>query len=278
MAPAEAVLFWVALALYALCAGAAAYAVVFRNERVLDGLWVPVGIGWLAHTGAIASRYLAQGHLPWSGDYENGLFGSWFIAACTLWVMARRRPMRVIAAGTLPVALLIMGFGVMRGADLVPMAASLRSFWLYVHVLFAWLSFGAYTLAVGSGAVYLLKSRNESRASKNPTYEKFPPLERLDELTFRYIVFGFITDAVMIASGAIWAKDLWGSYWSWDPVETWSLVSWLLYGLVLHLRLILGWRGRRMAWLAIGAIVSVLIAFFGVTFVVDSSNHIFDVR
>lgn len=278
MAPMESAFFWLALGLYALCTGTVVYAFVFRNGRVLDRLWIPVGIAWLMHTGAIAGRFAAQGHLPWAGDYENGLFGGWFIVLCTLFVMLRRKPMRVIAVGTLPVALLIMGFGVMRGAELAPMAASLKSFWLYIHVLFAWLAFGAYALAVGSGVVYLLKARDGARILKNPTYEKFPSLERLDELTFRYIVFGFITDAVMIASGAIWAKNLWGSYWSWDPVETWSLVSWLLYGLVIHLRLFLGWRGKKMAWLAIAAIWGVIITFFGVTFVVDSSNHIFDVR
>jgi len=107
---------------------------------------------------------------------------------------------------------------------------------------------------------------------------KLPPLEMLDDMMFRYVVFGFITDAVMIATGAIWAKDLWGNYWSWDPVETWSLVSWLLYGLVIHLRVSLGWKGSKLAWLAIVAIIGVLVSFWGVNFIVEKSAHIFNVR
>jgi ABC-type transport system involved in cytochrome c biogenesis permease subunit len=100
----------------------------------------------------------------------------------------------------------------------------------------------------------------------------------MDELMFRYLIFGFITDAVMIASGAIWAKNLWGNYWSWDPVETWSLVAWLIYGLAIHLRVTMGWKGRKLAWILIFAIAGVIISYFGINVVVKSSLHIFEVR
>jgi ABC-type transport system involved in cytochrome c biogenesis permease subunit len=112
----------------------------------------------------------------------------------------------------------------------------------------------------------------------NPSYERFPALDRLDELIFRYVVFGFITDTIMICAGAIWAKDLWGSYWSWDPVETWSLVSWIVYGIAIHLRVTFGWRDSRFAWIAVLALSTVIISFFGVTFVIDTSLHTFQVR
>ena len=153
----------------------------------------------------------------------------------------------------MPLVVLLMGFGVTRNPTLGPLAASLRSGWLVVHVFFAWLAFGAYGLAA--------------------------PLQlvRLDELIFRWILFGFIADTVMIASGAIWARDLWGSYWSWDPVETWSLLSFLVYGLVLHLRKTLGWRGRRIAWIVVGAIVTVIVTFWGVNLVMQGSAHVFNV-
>ena len=105
-----------------------------------------------------------------------------------------------------------------------------------------------------------------------------PSLSRLDELIFRYITFGFIMDSIMIVAGSIWAKDLWGSYWSWDPVETWSLISYLVYGTAIHLRVTMGWRDARMAWLAITLLSTVIISFFGVTFLVNSSLHIFQVR
>jgi ABC-type transport system involved in cytochrome c biogenesis permease subunit len=81
----------------------------------------------------------------------------------------------------------------------------------------------------------------------------------------------------MIAAGSIWAKNLWGSYWSWDPVETWSLLSWLVYGVALHLRVTMGWRGRKLAWLLVFAIIGVLVSFWGVNLIMEGSLHVFNV-
>lgn len=278
MAPLEVVLFWLTMAVYALGSGGYIYSFAFRNERVLNRMRIPVTAGFVLHTLTIAARYQAQGHLPWAGDYENGLSGGWFIILFTLFVLWKKDPLPAIGTGTLPLSLLIMGYGVMRNPVLEPMAASLKSTWLAIHVFFAWFAYSAYMLACAAGVLMVLKSRDSQRDQRNPVYEKIPSLERLDELIFRYIVFGFIMDAVMLASGSIWANDLWGTYWNWDPVETWSLVSWLMYGVIIHLRVTLGWRGLRLAWLAIGAILGVLISFFGVTFIVESSLHIFNVR
>ena len=198
--------------------------------------------------------------------------------AFTLFVAWRQRGLQVIAVATLPLAFLLMGYGAMRHPALTPLEASLKSNWLVIHVFFAWLAFGAYALAMGGGIVWLLKRRALSGSVANPLFDRFPSLDRLDELLFRWIVFGFVTDAVMIVSGAIWARDLWGSYWSWDPVETWSLVTWFTYGLAIHLRVTRSWRGARFAWLAVLAIVGMIVTFFGVNFVVDTSNHFFNVR
>lgn len=278
MSSYETVFFWLTLIIYALACGGYIYSFVFRNQRVMPKLLTLIAVGLVMHSAAIAARYAAQGHLPWAGDYENALMGGWFVISCTLYVAWRQKQLQVLAAATLPLTLLMMGFGVMQGAALSPMEASLKTFWLYIHVYFAWLAFGAYTLAMAAGVLFLLKSRDSRRATQNPSYEKVPSLDRLEELMFRYVVFGFITDAIMIAAGAIWAKNLWGSYWSWDPVETWSLVSWLIYGLAIHLRLTMGWRGAKLAWLVILALSTVIITFFGVTFVVDTSLHMFNVR
>jgi cytochrome c-type biogenesis protein CcsB len=274
----EAVLFWASVVTYAVGTGVAVYAIIFRNERAVPRLLWIAAAGLALHTGAIAARYAAQGHLPWAGDYENGLAGSWFILVFTVVGIWRNRALAVLAVGTLPLALLLMGFGVMRNPTLGPLAASLKSTWLMVHVLFAWLAFGAYALAMAGGLVHELKRRDEGHPVRNPTYERFPALDRIDELVFRWIAFGFVAHAVMIASGAIWARELWGSYWSWDPVETWSLVTWLMYGLAIHLRLTRGWRGARFARLAMASIGGMIISFFGVTFVVNTSNHFFNVR
>jgi len=274
----ETIFFWIALVTYALAAGGYIYSFVFKNPRFMPKMNVLIAIGFLFHNLAIGSRFMETGHLPWSGDYESALMGGWFIIGATIFVGRRNQQLRALATATAPLVVLMMGFGVMRNPVLTPMAASLKTYWLYIHVFFAQLAFGSYALSMAAGVLYLLKRKSAATATPNPAYERFPSLDRLDELIFRYVLFGFITDTIMISAGAIWAKDLWGSYWSWDPVETWSLISWLMYGLTIHLRLTFGWREQRLAWLVIAALCTVIISFFGVTLVVDSSMHFFNVN
>lgn len=274
----EIVFYWVALVAYSFAAGGFIYSFVFRNPRVMPKLTALVAAGFVAVTLAIVARFNATGHLPWSGHYEYVLMGGWFIIAGTLFVGWQNKSLQGLAVATVPLVIIMMGYGYMQKPGLTPMAASLKTVWLYIHVYFAWLSFGAYSLAMAAGVLYLLKSRNEAREVPNPAYDRFPTLGRLDEFIFRYVVFGFITDTIMICAGSIWAKDLWGSYWAWDPVETWSLISWLIYGITIHLRITFGWREKRLAWLAIAALSTVIISFFGVNLVVNTSLHVFQVR
>jgi len=278
MAYWETIFFWIAQVIYALAAGGYIYSLVFQNPRFMPKLTWVIGAGFLAHNAAIAARFIASGHLPWAGDYESSLMTGWFIIAGTLYVGWRNKAQQALATITAPLVVILMGYGYMRNPMLTPMAASLKTYWLYIHVYFAQLAFGSYALALAAAAVYLLKRRSAERGLHNPAFDRFPSLDRLDELIFRYVVFGFLTDTIMIAAGAIWAKDLWGSYWSWDPVETWSLISWLIYGLCIHLRVTFGWREKKLAWLAVGALSAVIISFFGVNFVVDTSMHFFNVR
>jgi len=278
MAYWETIFYWVALVAYSLAAGGFTYSFVFKNPRVMPKITLLVALGFAAHTAAIVARFNATGHLPWSGHYEYVLMGGWFIIAGTLFVGWQNKQLQGLAVGTAPLVVIMMGYGYMQNPGLTPMAASLKTIWLYIHVYFAWISFGAYALAMAAGVLYLLKSKSEAQEVHNPAYDRFPTLGRIDELIFRYVVFGFITDTIMICAGAIWAKDLWGSYWAWDPVETWSLISWLIYGIIIHLRVTFGWREKRLAWMAVAAMSTVIICFFGVNLVVNTSLHIFQVR
>jgi len=105
----------------------------------------------------------------------------------------------------------MMGYGYLQNPGLTPKAASLKTIWLYIHVYFAWLAFGAYSLAMAAGVLFLKKQKDALRPVQNEAYARFPSPERLDELIFRYIVFGFITDTIMMAAGALWAKNLWAA-------------------------------------------------------------------
>ena len=263
-------IFWSLLILYALLVAFQVYAQIFGKKRWVELAPFGVAFGLVVHTVLVAWRWIGTGHVPTIGNFENALVGGWFIVLMTLWAGWKQR-YPLLAAGALPFALIILGGGALADAAARPMVASLQSFWLYIHIFFAWLAYGAYTVACGAGIAWLVRARRAGEADSDEA------LGRLDELMFRSTVFGFITDAIMIAAGSIWAKNLWGSYWSWDPVETWSLLSWLIYGVALHLRITLGWRGRRLAWLLIFAIIGVLISFWGVNLVMGGSAHVFNV-
>lgn len=264
------ILFWATLVVYALMVALQIFGQIFKKPRWVERASWGVALGLAVHTGLVAWRWAATGHVPTIGNFENALVGGWFIVVMTLWAGWKQR-YPLLATGALPFALIIMGGGALADTTARPMVAALQSFWLYIHIFFAWLAYGAYTVACGTGIVYLVKSRSAGDRAREEE------LSRLDELMFRSTAFGFITDSVMIAAGAIWAKNLWGAYWSWDPVETWSLLSWLIYGVALHLRLTMGWHGRRLAWVLIFAILGVLISFWGVNLVMAGTDHVFTV-
>lgn len=271
MSPVEAIFVWLAIGTLGISSGLFFYIFIFKNDRFLKYLVFLIGAVVVFLTFAILARYRAIGNLPTAGSYENAVGIVWFVTVFTFYVTLRHKHLRVIGVATLPMSLIMLGYGVMTKPELIPAAASLKSFWLYIHVFFAWLAFGAYAIAFGLGILYLLKNKNPEKEF----YVKLPSLPRMDDLMFKYVIFGFITDAVMIASGAIWAKDLWGNYWNWDPVEVWSLITWLIYGLSIHLKVTMGWNGRKLAWIVIFALTGMIITYFGIDLFVSSSLHLF---
>jgi ABC-type transport system involved in cytochrome c biogenesis permease subunit len=131
--------------------------------------------------------------------------------------------------------------------------------WMVVHVTFAWLAFGSYALAAAASLLLLL---HKSVDRKFP--DRLPPAEKLDLTSYRLIVLGVINQTLMLASGAIWAKKAWGHYWSWAPLEAWSLLSYLLYVFYLHVRRFLGWKMARTAWIAAFGLVILTISYWGI--------------
>jgi cytochrome c-type biogenesis protein CcsB len=220
------------------------------------------------HTLVVILRWIVTGHMPVMGIYENSLLGGWFVTLVLLvsgrWISA----IKSLSAVVVPIVLIMLFNGILSGAELQPLEPAFQSYWVFVHVIFAWLAYGSFFFAACLGIAFLWRQRAELQGTKDESLSaKFPDLPIVDNLIFRFIIFGFIADTVMIATGSIWAHSLWGRYWGWDPIETWSLVTWLIYGAALHFRLTMGWRDRRMAWLAIIAILTVIISFFGIGFI-----------
>jgi len=145
-----------------------------------------------------------------------------------------------------------------------PLIPALKSNWLIAHVLTCFLGYAAFAIAFGVSIMYLFR-QNEPAGTDHPS-ARLPGAGMLDELTHQMVMFGFLFLSAGIITGAIWANSAWGTYWSWDPKETWSLITWFVYAALLHARLIRGWQGRRIAYISIAGFMAVLFTYFGVNF------------
>lgn len=254
----EEIFLWVAVGGYAVSFLLFLNSLVFKKERMqVYGFRITLA-AFASQSIAIAVRWYVTGHIPAMYTYENSLAGSWVIILTYLCLRHLFPPSQPFAVAVTPLALLILGNGMLAGGELRPLEPAFRSNWLFVHVLFAWFAFGSYVTAFCSGVMFLLKEKTNTGF-----LIRLPEQKLLEELSLRLILFGFFAQAVMIGSGAIWAYGLWGRYWAWDPVENWSLISWLIYGVNLHLRITLGWSGKRAAMLAVVSLLGVIFLFFG---------------
>ncbi len=235
------------------------------------GTWLAAGT-LLPHGAGIGLRWAAVGRGPYINRYEVFSSDVWVGLAAFIAFQAYFPRLRMAGAAVVTVGLLMMGRGALSSNDVEPLPPSLRSLWLIVHVGFAKLAFASILLAFGVSVVYLLKRRAEAAGSSGAFYGRMPGLARMDELNYRFTGLGFVSLAIMMLSGAIWANNAWGNYWSWDAVETWSLATWLLYGVSLHLRTMYRWSGERSAWLTVLTLAVTILAFKSLAYIVPGAH------
>ncbi len=243
----------------------------------------------LCLTAQLVLRWWDSGHFPISNLYESLCFLAW---GCTLTqlLVERSWPNPLVPAAATPMALGCVAFASFalpeRLQEASPLVPALRSSWLVMHVSVIMLSYAA--LLVGSllSVAVLFTDRSESlelrsssigsggfrqaqlvpdgAATMSLSSSSFRISEQLDSLSYRTITVGFLLLSVGLVSGAVWANEAWGSWWSWDPKETWALITWLVYAAYLHTRLIRGWQGRKPALLASAGLVVLAVCYIGV--------------
>lgn len=256
----DRLLFFMALAAYA---AAACFAVgQLLNKRTTlpyQALRGAIFIGLAGNGAAIVIRAMESGHLPFANMYEFGIVLV-FVTVVLADLLARRY-MVPLHAFVLPV-IVIMAYTILisyhASQSLMP---ALKSCWLIIHVIMAAAAYGSLTTACAVAAMYLyIKRLKEEENKEHP----LPSLEQLDMLANLLVSYAMPCLTLLIITGAIWAEYAWGSYWRWDPKETWSLITWLIYAIYLHGRRVLGWRGEASMWLIIVGFIAVLITFMGV--------------
>jgi cytochrome c-type biogenesis protein CcsB len=224
-------------------------------------------VGWLAVLSLLTSlvlRTIATGHGPFANMYEFSAAFAFGILTAYMW-FERRYHQRIMGVVVMPVALAMLLYAWTIPSAIEPLVPALQNnLLLTVHVAVAIVAYGSFAIAFAAAALYLAQLFFAWVTNRpEPGGWGLPRLDVLDDIGYRAVVLGFPFLTLTIILGAIWADTAWGSYWSWDPKETASLVTWFIYGSYLHARVMRGWRGKRAAMLLVLGFVATLFTYFG---------------
>jgi len=215
----------------------------------------------------VESHQMGIGRAPLTNLYESLIFFALTIAVLYLFVEFKYR-IRMIGAIAALISFLSMAYAALKLNNAIqPLIPALQSNWLIAHVMACFIGYAAFTIAFGISIMFLVKSTGDMKppaAQPVGMMGRIPAFDVLDDLTHQMVTFGFLFLSIGIITGAVWANQAWGRYWGWDPKETWSLVTWLIYATLLHARLMRGWKGKKIAILSFVGFLAMLFTYFGV--------------
>ena len=248
-ASAEGILLAAALILYFAASALYFVTAVTRAGRAGKTARLFSILAFTALTLCLVARGLRAGRLPFTSQFEFALSFAWGIALCHL-IFERRFQLSALGAAACPLCFAIISYAAMQSRDVSGLMPALQSRWLAFHVSTAIISYGAFGVAFAVALVALFGKKKDEAL--------------LDLVIYRAVALGFLFLTLCIVTGAIWAKKAWGTYWNWDPKETWSLITWIIYAIFLHLRLSRGFSGKKAAIFAAVGFLCVLFTYVGV--------------
>ena len=246
-------LFFTALILYFVAAVLEFGGMVFKKEKVTKVAWWLFLVGAACNTIYLVVRGVLAGRLPLSNQFEFATAFAWGVAVMVI-VMQTRFKAEWIRAAAIPMAFLILSYAALQPKEITELMPALKSAWFGLHIGSAVFSYAAFVLAGCGGLRWLLLNKKGVTAQ----------LAQIDYLCYRLVALGFLLLTIVILSGAIWAEQAWSAFWTWDPKETWALITWILYAIYLHLRLRKKLNGKGMAWWVVIDLPVVLFTFVGV--------------
>ena len=249
-------------------------AAVYAKKETLAkaGTWICIAAA-VVSTAALGIRWaesysMGIGRIPVTNLYESLVFFAWSVNLFYLFVEWKYKD-RTFGAFVMPIAFATMLFAFTTESSIQPLVPALQSYWLHAHVITCFIGYAAFAVSAGAAVMYLLKARQEERKAQGGMVSMLPGTKILDELVYKAIIWGFPFLTAGIITGAAWANYAWGTYWSWDPKETWSLIVWLVYAAFLHARITRGWHGRRAAILSIAGFLATIFCYLGVNLVLS---------
>ncbi len=245
----------------------------FKKQTLSKAGFIVLVIGFLDNSAGIIMRWIESyemgyGHAPFSNMYESLVFFSWTIAILYIFIELKYKE-SIIGLFVSPLVFLAIAYASFdpnTSSKISPLLPALKSNWLIAHVITCFLGYAGFAVSFGFSIMYFIKPRNPQSES---IFAKLPSWELIDELTYQMVVFGFLFLTIGIITGAVWANSAWGKYWTWDPKETWSLITWLIYAIFMHLRIMRGWSGKSLAYISILGFLAVLFTYFGVNFLLS---------
>ena len=229
-----------------------------------------VYVGWLLNALVLILRSMLLGGLPLNNGFEFGL--CFVFAVVTTYIIVERKfQLGAVGLFVLPVVAAISCWLVSIDLTIQPVMPALRSYWLAVHVSAAVIAYGAFALSFAVSIAYLLKARKADNQQSRWNKE-LPSLKVLDDISYKLIFIGLPFLTIMLVTGAVWAEYAWGAFWSWDPKETWALITWLVYAAYLHTRFLKGFQGKKSAWLSVLGFAAVIFTFLGVSYLLPGMH------
>jgi ABC-type transport system involved in cytochrome c biogenesis permease subunit len=251
----ESTLFGLAFILF--CLAALVYlAFQFSKKSALAnaGFWIAAA-GLTSHTAALILRTISSGHAPFTNMFESMSFLAWAVMLAYL-IIDRKYKIPRIGAYML---LIVIGIIALASTPLMPKEATplvpaLQSYWLWLHVSVTMLGEAFFAVAFIASIMYLTAKEPEKK-------------DKMDSVSYRCVAVGFpLFTLGGLVFGMVWAYKAWGTYWSWDPKEVWSLITWIVFALYLHTRIVMGWKGKRSAIIALLGFLAALFTYFGVNY------------
>ncbi len=253
--------FHAAISVYLLAtAGYIAYFIKPEKKwTAAASLWLTFA-GFLLHIAYFFCRWFESGRIPMTSFFEAANFLGMGIVLVFL-IMEFRFKIASLGSFILPLVIVLMTPALILSDKIQELNPVLKSGWLGVHTSLAVLGDASFAFAFIVSIMYLIQERQLKAKRLGAIFHRLPSLEIMDTIGYKALTFGWPLFTLGMLSGSIWANSAWGTYWSWDPKETWSLITWVVYLALLHLRTI-GWRGRKMAFLSIVGFLFVLVSFF----------------
>jgi len=284
------------VALFAYIAGMIGYFyyLAFRRQLAWRSASLAAFLGLSAHALSVVARGFAAGRVPWGNMYEYSSLLALLVVAGYLFVVEGVFKVHLLGGFVLAFSVLTMAIAVMfLYVGPGPLVPALNSYWIKIHVVAAITGSSLFALGCIVTILYLAKDRRERRSAAvvapimggsvdlddaPPHFEAgadepvggvtrrgiLPPAAVLDRVAYRTIAFAFPIWTFAVIAGAIWAEQAWGRYWGWDPKETWSFITWVIFAGYLHARATSGWRGRRAAVIALVGFASLLVTYYAV--------------